>query len=73
MTTYQPVMFADEIWQAWVQGEDDHAVRLVAHTRSVLPPDAAPPGWQPKGHLAPPKRDSWGVGVAGVLADERVG
>ena len=71
-TTYQPVMFPVEVWQAWVQGEDEYMRRLVDHSRSNLPPDAAPPGWQPKDHLAPPKQASWGVGVAGVLEDERL-
>lgn len=72
MTTYQPVMFPEEVWQAWVQTTDDHANRLVAHTRSALPPDAAPPGWQPRSHLELPQHASWGVGVAGVLEAERL-
>ena len=64
---YQPLLFPDDVWAAFASNSESHA-RIAAHVRGHrVPEDAAPPFWADDVTL-PPK--PWGVGVAGVLADE---
>lgn len=64
---YQPLLFPDEVWSTW-EHKDAYGLRLSAALRARCP-DAAPPGWV--AGSAPGREESGGVGVAGVMEEER--
>lgn len=64
---YQPLLFPDEVWAVW-EHPDAYGRRLTKALRSKRP-DAAPPGWVPA--PSPTYNRDWGVGVAGVIEEER--
>lgn len=66
--SYQPLLFPDEVWDAWTQGKAEFQ-RLAEHIRR-RGRDLPPPGWSSKNSSGFRAGESGGVGIAGVLDSE---